>query len=249
MDTISVLMADDEPLMCEELLSLLECHPELEVVAVCHNGEEALARAAELRPEVLFLDIQMPGISGLTVADLLCRQAEGPKVVFITAHDEYAVKAFAVDAVDYVLKPFDERDLQRVVPKLIRLLRGAREPVPAKPRLPAGGYLLRFAVQKGAKLEVVNQDEIRMIFAKDRLVFIRTVDGGTYPIRFTLNDLAARLDPQRFLRCHRNYLVNLDQIQSLETWFNRGYLLFLKDRTEVPVSRQYVSRLREHLEF
>lgn len=255
MRKISIVIVDDEPLMCEELQCQLDAYAEVEVLAVCHNGEEALARAAELKPDVMFLDIQMPGITGLNVADVLSRQIRAPKVVFLTAHDEYALKAFAVDALDYVLKPFDEHDINRVIAKLRRLFCtvGSGDPVESGP---AGSghkadYTRKFCVQQGAKLEVIDQEQIQLILARERLVFIQTTDGISHQIRSTLNELSAKLDPKLFVRCHRNYIVNVDQIKNLENWFNRGYLLVLKGtaKTEIPVSRQYVRQLKRYLEF
>jgi two-component system LytT family response regulator/two-component system response regulator LytT len=255
MRSISVLIVDDEPLMCEELRSQLAAYPEIEVLAVCHNGEEALARSGELNPDAMFLDIQMPGISGLNVADVLSRQVRAPRVVFLTAHDEFALKAFTVDALDYVLKPFDEDDIGRVIAKLKRYFQALGKGETAGPEPAVTGrktdYTRKFCVQQGGKLEVIDQEQIQLIYAKDRLVFIQTTDGASHLIRFTLNEIASKLDPKRFVRCHRNYIVNVDRIQNLENWFNRGYLLVLKGtpKTEIPVSRHYVGHLKTYLEF
>ena len=255
MRKMTTLIVDDEPLLCEELQSQLESYPDIEILAVCHDGEEALAKAAELKPDLMFLDIQMPGITGLNVADVLSRQSRPPKVIFLTAHDEYALKAFAVDALDYVLKPFDEHDINRVMAKLRRQLCTAGSGDPASPAPVGSGhtadYARKFCVQHGAKLEVIDQEQIQLIYAKDRLVYIQTTDGVSHQVRSTLNELGAKLDPKLFVRCHRNYIVSINQIRCLETWFNRGYLMVLKGptKTEIPVSRQYVHLLKEHLEF
>lgn len=255
MRTIPALIVDDEPLMCEELQSQLEPYPEIEILAICHNGEDALARAAELKPSLVFLDIQMPGINGLNVADVLSRQARPPKVVFITAHDNYALKAFGVDALDYVLKPYDEHDIRRVITKLKKQFGTLADGNPVEPE-PAGAgtkadYISKLCVQQGPRLEVIDQERIQLICARERQVFLQTTDGTSHLLKSTLNELAARLDPKRFMRCHRNYIVNVDQIKSLENWFNRGYLLIMKGAvpTEIPVSRQYVKHLKAYLEF
>jgi len=246
---IRVMLVDDEPLMCEELQCQLEAYPEVEVVAVCHEGEEALARAGELKPALIFLDVQMPGIDGLKVAEVLSRHRNPPTVVFVTAHDEYAVKAFAVDASDYVLKPFDEENIRRVMSKLKKKLAVPTQATEADLPHPEQ-FMRKFCVQRGGKLEVMDQEQIQLIYAKERAVFIQT-EGASHLIKSTLNELATKLDPKFFLRCHRNYIVNVDQIQSLENWFNRGYLLVLRDgrKTQVPVSRQYVRSLKNYLEF
>lgn len=255
MKKITVLVVDDEPLMCEELLAQLELHEVMDILAVCHNGEDALAKGAELKPDLVFLDIQMPGISGLTVADVLSRQTDPPKVVFLTAHDEYALKAFSLDAVDYVLKPFDEHDINRVVVKMKKMFcrSGKADIATSGPEYhgSGAGYTRKFCVQQGAKLEVICQEQIQFIHARERLVFMQTTDGQSHLVRFTLNELMDKLDPKIFVRCHRNYIVNIDQIKNLENWFNRGYLLALRGdgKTEIPVSRQYVKQLKTYLEF
>lgn len=255
MNKTTVLIVDDEQLMCEELQSLLGSYAEIHTLAVCHTGEEALAKAAELKPDVVFLDIEMPGITGITVADVLSKQANPPRVIFLTAHDEYALQAFTVDAFHYLLKPFDEEDIKKVISKLEKNSRPLK--INDGARLVAANsghkieYVRKFCVQHEAKLEVIDQDQIEVFYAKDRLVFIQTVDGITFPIKFTLNTLTDKLDPKVFVRCHRNFLVNINQIKCLETWFNRGYMMILKGaaKTKIPVSRQYVSNLKAYLEF
>lgn len=251
----SVLIADDEILMCEELQEQLEQYQDLEIVAVCHDGNTALAKALEVRPDIVFLDIHMPGKSGLDVAAVLARQLAPPSVVFLTAFGEYALQAFEVNAVDYVLKPFDEMDIHRVVAKLRRLFPGkARESDPDRPPNESGprsGYQRKFCVQQNGKLVVIDDERIKLIYAKDRLVFIQTTEDKHYNVKSTLSELEEKLDNKRFMRCHRNYIVNVDHIEHLENWFNRGYLLSLKGdaKTEVQVSKLFVKRLKEYLEF
>jgi DNA-binding LytR/AlgR family response regulator len=255
MNEITVLIVDDEPLMCEELQNLLDSYTEIKTLAVCHTGEDALAKAVEMNPDAVFLDIEMPGITGITVADVLSKQANPPRVIFLTAHDEYALQAFTVDAFHYLLKPFDEDDIRKVISKLVKntlplkIYDGAR-PVAANSGHKAE-YVRKFCVQHEAKLEVIDLDQIEVFYAKERQVFIQTVEGITFPIKFTLNTLTGKLDPKVFVRCHRNFLVNINQIKCLETWFNRGYMMILKGaaKTKIPVSRQYVSHLKDYLEF
>lgn len=255
MRKITVLVVDDEPLMREELCSHLTAYPEIEVLAHCQTGEEALSSTAELYPDVIFLDIQMPGLSGMEVASVLSRQQFAPKVVFITAHDEHALKAFTVDALDYVLKPFDEDDIHRVVAKINKTVSPREQvsmPEAEKSHAPSRGeYIRKFCVQSGGKMEVIGQEQIQQFYAKERLVFLQTVDGASHLARFTLNELSGKLDPKLFIRCHRNHIVNLEQIKSLEPWYNRGYMMTLKGgaRTEIPVSRQYVRDLKAHMDF
>jgi len=255
MSKMRVLIADDEVLMCEELQAQFEHYQDIEIVSVCHDGDETLAKCKELRPDVVFLDIQMPGKTGLEVAEILARQVSPPRVVFLTAYADHAVKAFAVDAVDYVLKPFDEKDIQRVVGKLRRMGSGSRGVNSGNDSISRsaakGDYTRKFCVQHGGRFEVIDNERIQYFLAKDRLVFVQTIEGKQFLLKSTLNELELKLDQRQFLRCHRNYIVNMDQVQQLENWFNRGYMLILKGegKVEVPVSRLYVKRLKEFLEF
>jgi DNA-binding LytR/AlgR family response regulator len=255
MSNLTILIADDEVLMCEELQAQFELYQDIEIVAVCHDGDETLVKCRELKPDVVFLDIQMPGKTGLEVASVLARQVAPPLVVFLTAYADHAVKAFEVDAVDYVLKPFDEMDIQRVVSKLRRMQSGRA--VEKSEKALTGGQAERvdcsrkFCVQHAGRFEVIDNDRIQFFVARDRLVFVQTVEGKQFLIKSTLNELELKLDQRHFLRCHRNYIVNINQVQQLENWFNRGYMLILKGdgKTEVPVSRLYVKRLKAFLEF
>jgi DNA-binding LytR/AlgR family response regulator len=255
MKKMSILIADDEVLMCEELLAQLEHYQDIEVVAVCHDGDSALAGVKEFKPDIVFLDIQMPGKTGLDVAAILARQVAPPVVVFLTAFADYALKAFEVDAVDYVLKPFDEKDIQRVVSKLRKMQAAKDREKEVKhtvaEAVPQAEHPRKFCVHHSGRFEVIDNERILFFYAKDRLVFVQTTDDKHFPIKSSLNELEEKLDQKQFMRCHRNYIVNMDQIKHLENWFNRGYMLILKGetKTEVPVSRLFVKRLKEYLEF
>lgn len=255
MSTMKIIIADDEVLMCEELQGQFEHYHDIDIISVCHDGDETLVKCKELRPDVVFLDIQMPGKTGLEVAEILARQVSPPLVIFLTAYADHAVKAFAVDAVDYVLKPFDEKDIQRVVGKLRRIVatsRGVNTENKFTGRVAANGdYARKFCVQHGGRFVVIDNERIQFFLAKDRLVFVQTIEGKQFLLKSTLNELELKLDPGQFLRCHRNYIVNMDQVQQLENWFNRGYMLILKGegKVEVPVSRLNVKRLKDFIEF
>lgn len=242
MEKMKALLVDDEVLMCSELQSLCEDFPGIEITGVCHDGNTALRMIEALRPDVVFLDVQMPGMGGLQVASSLYMKPGAPLIVFATAYDEYALKAFEVNAVDYLLKPFDERDVERVLRKIKSLLSGRMKP---------SSYVKKITAERGDRIEVIDNGRIQMIYAKDRLVYIQTLDGEVYNSRLSLQDFENRLDPARFFRCHRNYIVNMDQVKQIANWFNRGYLLILKgDRNvEVPVSRIYTRRLKEYVDL
>ena len=239
MEEVKVLLVDDEVLMCQELRSLVTLVPGMRVIDVCHDGNRAVRLIEELRPDLVMLDIQMPGQSGLQVAADIYNKPNAPLIVFATAYDEYALKAFALNAVDYILKPFDETDVERVMQKARRII--------SERKIKTAPYTKKFAGEMGDRIQIIHSDRIQFVFAKDRQVFIQTVDGEVYNSRLTLQDFESRLDPTRFFRCHRNYIVNIDEVKQIANWFNRGYLLLLKGtkQTEIPVSRIYTRRLKE----
>ncbi len=250
MNKLRILVADDEVLMCEELLAQFEQYQDIEVLAVCHDGDDALLKIKELKPDIVFLDIQMSGKTGLEVAANLTKQISPPIIVFLTAYADHAVKAFAVDAVDYVLKPFDDKDIQRVISKLRKIMaaKALEKNIGTSSR---GDNNRKFCVHHSGRFEVIDNEQILYFYAKDRLVFIQTADDRHFSVKSSLNELEEKLDHKQFMRCHRNYIVNMEQIKHLENWFNRGYMLILKGdlKTEVPVSRLFVKRLKEFLEF
>lgn len=251
---VKVVIADDEKVMAEELQSLLlEIYPDLIIVGMAHDGETALGLVKVGKPDIVFLDIQMPGMSGLEVAEKLAVMEEPPAVVFATAYDEYALTAFSVNAMDYILKPYDETDMARVMDKFERMI--AKFSV--KPRTgsqkPAGGER-KFSLEKGDRLEIIGSDKIELVYAKDRLVYIKTLDGEVYRTKLTLQEFETKLPPARFFRCHRNYIVNVNQIKEIATWFNKGHILILQKSgsgkaAEIPVGRAYASRLKEYIEL
>lgn len=248
-----VVIVDDERIMAEEVKTMIaELYPDIQIVGVYHDGEAALQMIIKLKPDIVFLDIEMPGMNGLQVAEQLAKLEEAPVIVFITAFDEFALKAFTVNAVDYILKPLDEQDIQRVMEKIKKLLERHRKFVPvkvestSKPR-----YMRKFSVEKGDRMEIVDSEGIQLIYAKDRLVFISMLDGETYRAKLTLQDFELRLPPENFFRCHRNYIININEIKQITTWFKKGYLLILKgpNSQEVPVGRAYVSKMKEYIEL
>lgn len=241
--------------MATELQTLLlELHSGIKIVGVAHDGETALQLIKRFKPDIVFLDIQMPEMSGIEVAEQLVNYKEPPIVVFATAYDEYALKAFAVNAFDYILKPYDERDIGRVMDKFNkRLAWSAVNRMAGAPQgMVSGGR--KFSVEKGDRMGVVDVDKIELIYAKDRLVYLKTLDGEVYRTKLTLQEYEAKLPPENFFRCHRNYIVNVNQIREIATWFNKGYILILEkaasgDRHEIPVGRAYTAKLKEYIEL
>ena len=254
---VKVIIADDEKLMADELQTLLlEAYPDLLIVGIAHDGEEALRLVKNNKPDIVFVDIQMPGLTGIEVAEKLIAYEDPPAVVFATAYDEYALNAFAVNAIDYILKPYDETDIGRVMGKFEKMLTISTVTPKAnglKEQSKMSG-IRKFSVEKGDRMEIIDSDKIELVYAKDRLVYLKTLDGEVYRAKFTLQEFESKLPADRFFRCHRNYIVNINQIKEIANWFNKGYLLILQKSVtgksvEVPVGRAYAARLKEYIEL
>lgn len=258
--TLRVAIADDEPLARATLRGLLEADPEVELVAECRNGDEAVSAVRAEAPDLLFLDVQMPGRDGFAVLDEL-GEDDSPRVVFVTAYDRYALRAFDVHAVDYLLKPFtDERFRQALgrakaalaqegaggmgpeVAELLSAREAQGDPADSAPAAP----LERLSIHREGRIELVETAAIEWIEAADQYVQIHA-DDGTHLMRESLSRLERRLDPARFLRVHRSALVALDRVRSLESTGSGTGRLLLASGTTVPVSRARAPRVRERL--
>jgi two-component system response regulator LytT len=253
---LTALIADDEQPARDELCFLLGGLEGVEVVAQVDNGQSALEGIARHAPDVAFLDVQMPGLSGFDVARKLLDDGTNVAVVFVTAYDERAVEAFEVNAVDYLLKPVDAARLQQAVHRVRRRRGEGGRPGDEINRL------LRFlagqkerrnqvAVKVAERFVLVQADEI--IYASlvgDSINIVTGQVSGTSNYR-TLDELQGRLDPEYFWRVHRSHLVNINKIKEIVPWFSRNYILRMKDPkvTEIPVSRTQTRRLREYLKL
>lgn len=245
---ISVVIADDEPLARERLRSLVTGHPDLTVVAECADGRETVATVARLAPDLAFLDIQMPELDGFGVLEALA-PTHRPAVVFVTAYDEYAIHAFEVNAVDYLLKPVDPRRFEEALSRA-----RTRLSLPDSGRLAeldqllaelrrVRGYPSRLVAKLGNTVSLVPVEEIDWIEARGnyaRLHAARVV----HLIREPLRSLEARLDPDRFARVHRSAIVNLERIATVEPFFHGEYILMLRNGTRLTSSRTQSARLR-----
>lgn len=242
---LQVLIVDDEAIIAHELKNMLEQLDDNLSIRLCHSGVEAMQEVESRKIDLVFLDIQMPGINGMQVAQVWASKEKSPIVVFVTAYSEYALDAFAVDALDYLLKPFDEDDIERVLKKVNRYYKRAK----SDEKNIRKEIAQRFSVEGSNGFNIIDSKDILYIQAKDRLVYLHTIDRERHLAKLTLHEFEQRLDPTSFFRCHRNYIVNIAQIYKVTTWFNRGYLLVLKgkEKTEVPVSRLYVRDLKERL--
>ena len=255
---IRVMVVDDEQLARDELCYQLDRLGEVEVVAQAGNGLEALSAVERAQPDVVFLDIQMPGLNGFEVARRLLENPEAPALVFVTAFDQHAVEAFEVNAVDYLLKPVDAARLEQALARARRRLSLDR-PGPLNDQLEQLVKMMstrqvrrdQVAVRVGERFLLVQAEEIIYASLADESINIVTGQvTGTSNYR-TLDELQARLDPEVFWRVHRSHLVNINKIKEIVPWFSRNYILRMKDTkgTEIPVSRAQTKRLREYLKL
>lgn len=238
---ITTLIIDDEPAARAIVREYLGPDERFDIAGECANGFEAVKVANEIKPQLLLLDIQMPKLDGFEVLDLL---DEKPAVVFVTAYDEYAVRAFEVHAMDYLLKPFSKERFETVLDRVASLI-ARREPQPLGDVRPAGP-LQRIVVKQGSDIQVVPVAKIDYVEAADDYVTIAA--GGKKLLKQqTIGELEAQLDPRRFVRIHRSCIINLDRLAKVEPYAKDSRVAILHDGTRLPISRSGYARLRELL--
>jgi len=241
------LIVDDEELARKLLLEMLAGHPEIEIVAECGNGMEAVKAVAEHKPELLFLDVQMPKLSGFDVLELV--DPAGLAVIFVTAFDQYAMKAFDVHAVDYLLKPYSK---ERFEAALERAKSQKAEKAPDAAALaatarPAGQFLERIVVKDGTKVTLVPTAKLDYVEALDDYVSLAT-EGKKLLKQQTISSLEAALDPAVFVRIHRSFVVNFERVSRIEPYGKESKVAVLRNGVKLPVSRAGYARLKELLE-
>jgi two-component system LytT family response regulator/two-component system response regulator LytT len=250
---ISALIVDDEQLAREELAYLLK-DVDVDVVAQGKNGVEAVNLIKELAPDLVFLDVQMPGVDGFgVIKKLLDKRVPLPQIVFATAYDQYAVKAFEVNAVDYLLKPFDKKRVAQAVEK-------ARQKLESSPAADQIGTIVKLLEQQqqqpraakvllksAGRLFLVDQKDICYASIEDGVITVVATNMEGQSNCRTLEELLDSLDPNMFWRAHRSYLVNINRIKEVVPWFKSSYQIRMDDRkqAEIPVSRAQTKRLRE----
>ena len=242
---LRVVFVDDEGPARLAIRQDLEAIGGVEIVAECTNGFEAVKAVTDLRPDVLLLDIQMPKLDGFDVLELI---GGAVPVIFVTAYDEYALRAFDVHAVDYLLKPFARERLAAAIDR-VRDREAGVGPAPARLRASArapGASLERVVVRDGANVHVIAVGKIDYVEAQDDYVAIRTA-GRTLLKEQTLGDLEGQLDPQRFVRIHRSYLLNIERLTRVELYAKDSRVAILHDGTKLPVSRSGYHRLQQLL--
>jgi two-component system LytT family response regulator len=251
---IRALIVDDEPLAREWVRSAVSEDPELEVLGECGDGFEAAEAIRRLKPDLVFLDVQMPGLDGFGVLEALTPE-EIPAVVFVTAFDQYAVRAFEAQAVDYLMKPFSKERVEEAVRRVRELVKGKS--------------LEDFRESISRIVEKIRRDrsfpEWVLLKSEGKNVFVKVKDidwiessrnnvrihvGQTiYLLHETTSAIASRLDPKKFLRIHRSAIVNIERIKELHPWFNGDYAVILRDGTQLTLSSSYRDRLKEFRRF
>lgn len=251
MPNCRVLIVDDEPISRRRLRRLLLLEPDCGIVAECENGREAVEALEREHVDVLFLDVQMPEMDGFQVVHAIARSH--PLIIFTSAYDEYALKAFEVHAFDYLLKPFDRRRFRE------SLQRARMQIAQAKPAIPHDRILTlfeslanarnapdRIAIRSNGRVIFLKLGEIDWIEAADNYVCLHC-GRETHILRETMTDLEARLDPARFIRVHRSAIVNLDCIRELQPWFRGDYKVMLNDGTELTLTKNHREKLESRL--
>jgi two-component system, LytTR family, response regulator len=246
---MKTLIIDDEDLARAVVREFLAPHTDVEVAAECANGFEALKAAAQHQPDLIFLDIQMPKLDGFEVLELLEAEGRRPAVVFVTAYDQHALRAFEAHAVDYLLKPFSKERFEAALAKARMLHDGqAAASPPHAAELAAsarqGRPLERIVVKDGPKVTVIHLDRLDWVQAQDDYVLLRT-EGRNLLKQQTLANLEMQLDASRFIRIHRSYILNLDRLVRIEQDTKEHREAILRDGTRLPVSRAGYQRLRE----
>jgi two-component system response regulator LytT len=260
---LRAVLVDDEELARDELGYLLDQVGGVEVIGQAGNGVEALTTIDKLQPDVVFLDVQMPGLTGFEVARRLLVNRAASQIIFVTAYDQHAIEAFEVNAVDYLLKPVDQARLEVAVDRARRRIATDR-PADGAPNVNNAelekiiqavaerqSRRERLAIKVGERFLLVQAEEIIYASLADEGITVVTGQyAGTSNYR-TLDELHDRLDPSVFWRVHRSHLVNINKIKEIVPWFSRNYILRMKDAkaTEIPVSRTQTRRLRDYLKL
>jgi two-component system LytT family response regulator len=261
---IRVAIVDDEELSRDRMRTLLSEHQDIEVVAECADGAEALRAIDDKNPDLVFLDVQMPDVSGFEVVEALERGdaetpnngSKSPAIVFVTAHDDHALKAFEIHALDFLLKPFDEARFEKTLSRARRHVRQSRDTVDAR--------LLALLEDLRSERRGTRHSDRLIVKSAGRVFFLRTEEidwveaAGNYVrlharseshlLRESMKNMESRLDPSTFVRIHRSAIVNIDRVKELEPWFHGEYIVIMRDGTRLTASRVYSDRLSALIE-
>lgn len=240
--SLKTLIVDDELYSRDELKHLLKAFPSIQIVGEAESGEAAIMKSLQLQPDIIFLDVEMPRMNGMEAAKALMELKKAPLVVFATAYPQFAAEAFRYDAIDYLLKPYDEDQLQETIERIERKVKSYNKNNLGRPT----GKL---AVEANGEIFYLEPKDILYIFRDDKLTKIMA-KTGEFEMKTPLKDLESKLNSLNFFRIHKSYLVNLEYITRLTPWFNGAYQLQIEGRDEMlSVSRNYVKALRMRLEI
>lgn len=243
---IRAVTVDDEELARQVLREFLAKHEEIEIIAECANGFEAVKAVTELNPDLLFLDIQMPKLNGFEVLELI---GTDRAIIFVTAYDEYALRAFDVHAVDYLLKPFAAERFESALKRAKERLSGHLPPAAdlSSAARPPAEFLERIVVRDGTRVHIIPISKLDFAEAQDDYVALSS-EGKKHLKQQTISSLEKVLDPGRFLRIHRSYIVNLERVTKIEPYSKDNYVVVLNNGAQLPVSRSGYARLRAQLD-
>lgn len=249
-EKLRVFIVEDEPLAREKMRTMLRKDTDIEVVGEAADGKQAVEGIKQRRPDLLFLDVQIPGMDGFRVLESL-KTERLPMVIFVTAYDQYALRAFEFYALDYLLKPFDRQRLSKALDRaksqvrkdrgvhmndgILELLRELKE----KPK-----HLSRIAIRTDGRVFFVKAEEVDWIGAEGNYVSLH-MGKESYLLRETISNMESQMDPARFLRIHRSTIVNIDRVKELQPWFHGEYRVLLRDGTQLVLSRSYREKFHE----
>ena len=247
METTKAIIIDDEELARKLIRNYLNDFPGIEIIGECTNGFEGIKAIAEQKPDLVFLDIQMPKVNGFEMLELI---ENPPEVIFITAHNEFAIRAFEMNAVDYLLKPYSQDRLVAAVAKAKERIQlgEAQSGIPQLVHQPLSEKLERIVVKSGTKIKVVPVDKITYLEAEDDYVMIHT-EEGKHLKQGTMKYYEDHLDDTKFIRVHRSYIVRIDQVTQLEPYSKENYLLKIKSGVTLKVSRNGLKTLKDKFNF
>lgn len=244
---LAIIIEDEEPAR-NLLKAYLQSHDEIELVAECENGFDGIKAIAEYRPDLIFLDIQMPKLTGFEMLELL---DEYPEIIFTTAYDEFALRAFELNAVDYLMKPFSKARFDNALEKVFARLRSKLQQNTNVEKLKeqvqeTSGPQERFFVKTGSRIDVIPVEDIIHVEAQDDYVELHTTKGR-FLKKETMNRLELQLPPKKFIRVHRSHIIRLDQMEKLEKYGKESYMVILKNGAKVLVSKSRIKSLKEQL--
>jgi len=247
---IQTIIIDDEKLARSRLKRMLTKYENIEIVGEAQNGQEGLELIEKLQPDLIFLDIKMPLLSGF---EMLTKLEKSPYIVFTTAYDQYALQAFEENTVDYLLKPIANEKLERAIIKIKKILqKGTRLPLDLEKLLKTiknkEDVIKRFSVKIGDRIFLISDQEIQFFHAEDKYTFL-TTSKDNYIIPFTLKELEDKLDQDLFCRVHRSFIVNIEKIESIHKWFGGKLQLKMKNGKEVVVSQNYISNFKNKIHY